>query len=205
MKAMAPPCALALVGMPGAGKTLCADHLRRLGYAGVRFGQIVVDEVARRGLPRSQESERIVREDLRAQEGMGAIARLALPVLRSLLQQQPVIFIDGLYSFEEYRLLQRELDATLLVIAIVSSRQQRYERLRSRSQRPLDAAAAEARDLREITMLEKGGPIAIADYTLPNDGSPDDLTAALEGLLRRLGLASATIRPGSGDVGHFRL
>lgn len=199
------PCALALVGMPGAGKTLCADHLRRRGYRGFRFGQIVVDEVERRGLPRTQDSERIVREDLRALQGREAIARLALPVLRQLLQDTPVIFIDGLYSFSEYQLLRRELDASLLVVAVVSARQHRYRRLGQRPQRPLDAAAAEARDLREITTLEKGGPIAIADYTLLNDGAPADLTEALDGLLRQLGLEWRTIAPDSGNSGRSRL
>ena len=114
-------------------------------------------------------------------------------MLQELLQDNPVIVIDGLYSFEEYRLLQRELGATLLVIAIVSSRQQRYERLGARSQRPLDPAAAEARDLREIAMLQKGGPIAIADYTLLNDSTPAALTAALDRLLRQLGLDDGAI------------
>ena len=100
MLAITRPCALALVGMPGAGKTLCAEYLHQCGYPGFRFGQIVVDEVARRGLPQTQDSERIVREDLRAQEGMGAVAGWPLPVLQELLQDNPVIVIDGLYSFE---------------------------------------------------------------------------------------------------------
>lgn len=205
MKAIELPCAIALVGMPGAGKTLCADHLRRRGYRGFRFGQIVVDEVERRGMPWTQESERIVREDLRALQGREAIARLALPVLRQLLQGTPVIFIDGLYSFSEYQLLRRELDASLLVVAIVSARQRRYRRLGQRPQRPLDTAAAEARDLREITTLEKGGPIAIADHTLLNDGTPAALTEALDFLLRQLGLESRTISPNSGNAGENRL
>ncbi|MDE0608587.1 MAG: AAA family ATPase [Anaerolineaceae bacterium] len=205
MNAIALPCAIALVGMPGAGKTLCADHLRRRGYPGFRFGQIVVDEVERRGLPRTQESERIVREDLRALQGREAIARLALPVLRQLLQTSPVIFIDGLYSFSEYQLLRRELDAGLLVVAVVSARQRRYQRLGQRSQRPLDAAAAEARDLREITTLEKGGPVAIADHTLLNDSTPAALTDALDTLMRQHGLESRTISPDSGNIGENRL
>lgn len=199
------PCVLALVGMPGAGKTLCADHLRQRGYPGFRFGQIVVDEVERRGLPRTQESERLVREDLRAQEGMGAIARLALPQLRALLQDEPVIFIDGLYSFSEYQLLRRELEVSLIVIAVVSARQQRYRRLNTRSQRPLDAAAAEARDLREITTLEKGGPIAIADFTLLNDSTPAALTAALDVLLRQTRLDSRGDSSCGGNSGKNRL
>lgn len=205
MPAITLPCALALVGMPGAGKTLCAAHLQHCGFPGFRFGQIIVDEVGQRGLPQTQDSERIVREDLRAQDGMGAVARLALPLLQEMLRSSPVIVIDGLYSFEEYRLLQRELGATLLVIAIVSARHHRYRRLGARPQRPLDPAAAEARDLREIAMLQKGGPIAIADHTLLNDKSPAALTAALDDLLLQLGLAGGANSPFGGNSDENRL
>src|SRR4029453_18710221 len=64
------PRALALVGMPGAGKTLCAKHLEAKGYFQFRFGGIVVGEVTRRGWPITPENERIVREELRRDEGM---------------------------------------------------------------------------------------------------------------------------------------
>jgi dephospho-CoA kinase len=53
--------ALALVGMPGAGKSLCAAHLEQLGFFQFRFGGIVVNEVARRGLPLTPDTERLVR------------------------------------------------------------------------------------------------------------------------------------------------
>src|SRR5215207_6772531 len=101
-----PPRALALVGMPGAGKSLCARHLEAKGYFQYRFGSIVVDEVSRRGLPLNPENERIVREEFRAKEGMDAIARRALPILRQALQRQNCIVIDGLYSWSEYKTLR---------------------------------------------------------------------------------------------------
>ena len=59
------PKALALVGMPGAGKTICAEHLARRGFFTLRFGAVVVDEVRRRGLEVNPSNERIVREELR--------------------------------------------------------------------------------------------------------------------------------------------
>ncbi len=67
------PRALALVGMPGAGKTLCARHLEMRGFFQFRFGKIVVDEVLRRGLVINPENERIVREEFRNKEGFGGI------------------------------------------------------------------------------------------------------------------------------------
>ncbi len=182
------PRALALVGMPGAGKTLCARHLELRGFFQFRFGGIVVDEVVRRGLTINPENERVVREELRANEGMDAIARRALPHLKTALSSHNNIIIDGLYSFSEYKILSPELGASMVVVAIVSARHMRYLRLTSRVDRPLTEQEAETRDYQEIERLEKGGPIAIADYTLLNDGEPEQLLASLDVLVDMLGL-----------------
>lgn len=178
--------ALALVGMPGAGKSLCASHLNERGFFTYRFGQIVVDEVARRGLPLNPQNERLVREDLRAKEGINAIAQRSLPHLHKALKTHNSIIIDGLYGFGEYKLLQQGLGASMVVLAIVASRPLRYGRLAKRPERPLTADEALERDIREIENLEKGGPIAIADYTLLNDGTAQELLAQLDTLLLTL-------------------
>ena len=181
-----PPRALALVGMPGAGKSLCAVHLQAKGYFQYRFGSIVVDEVARRGLLLTPENERIVREEFRANEGMDAIARRALPILKQALERQSCIVIDGLYSWSEYKTLHKEFGGEMVVAAIVSERALRYQRLTSRPERPLTEEEAERRDYQEIENLEKGGPIALADYTLLNNGAPDELLATLDALIDTL-------------------
>lgn len=177
---------LALVGMAGSGKTVCAQHLERRGFPQFRFGSLVVDEVARRGQAITPENERVVREAFRAQYGMDAMAQLALPRLRTMLAEHLCIVIDGLYSFSEYKTLQRELSGQLIVVAIVAERALRYARLAQRPDRPLTAAQALERDYQEIERIEKGGPIAIADYTLLNNGSIAELLAQLDQLLERL-------------------
>jgi len=182
------PRALALVGMPGSGKTLCAKHLEARGFYQFRFGSIVVDEVVRRGQPINPENERVVREEFRRNEGMDAIARRALPNLTAALQTHPSIVIDGLYSFSEYKTLHVELGASMVVVAVISARHLRYQRLASRDERPLTAEEARTRDYQEIERLEKGGPIAIADYTLLNNGQPQELLTALDALVSQLGL-----------------
>lgn len=188
MTTQTPPRALALVGMPGAGKSLCARHLADRGFFQYRFGGIVVDEVARRGLPLTPENERLVREELRRNEGMDAIARRALPLLRKALETHTSIVIDGLYSWSEYKLLQEALGGDMIVAAIVSSRPLRYSRLTNREERPLTNEEAQRRDWLEIENLEKGGSIAIADYTLVNDGDPDALLEKLDALIDELGI-----------------
>lgn len=177
---------LALVGMAGSGKTVCAQHLEQRGFPQFRFGSLVVDEVTRRGQPITPENERVVREEFRARYGMDAMARLALPRLQTMLAERPCIVIDGLYSFSEYKTLQRDLSEQLIVVAVVADRALRYARLAQRPERPLTAAQALERDYQEIERIEKGGPIAIADYTLLNNGGVLELLAALDALLDRL-------------------
>jgi dephospho-CoA kinase len=180
------PRALALVGMPGAGKTLCARHLEGRGYFQYRFGSIVVNEVARRGWAVTPENERIVREEIRANEGMDAIARRALPHLKTALAQHRSVVIDGLYGFSEYRTLRAELGTDMVVVAVICPRWMRYSRLAGRPERPLTAAEAEARDYQEIEKLEKGGPIALADFFLLNDREPELVLSALDALVAEL-------------------
>lgn len=182
------PRALALVGMPGSGKTLCAKHLEKQGFFQYRFGGIVVDEVVRRGWSITPENERIVREELRRQDGMAAIAIRALPYLKAALESRPSLIIDGLYSFSEYKLLHSELGGLMVVVAVISPRHLRYQRLADRPERPLTRDEAERRDYQEIETLEKGGPIAMADYFLMNDGLPETLLSALDELVRSLHL-----------------
>ncbi len=188
---MQSPRTLALVGMPGAGKTLCAKHLEDRGFYQFRFGSIIVDEVQNRGWEVNPENERIVREEFRKNEGMDAIAKRALPRLQTALQERDCIIIDGLYSFSEYKTLRAELGEDMVVVAITAPRHLRYHRLSVRDVRPLTAAEAEERDYQEIENIEKGGPIAIADYTLVNEGSAEALLQRLDHLLESLGVHSA--------------
>lgn len=182
------PSALALVGMAGAGKTLCAKHLEARGFFQFRFGSIVVNEVQERGLAVNATNERTVREEFRKNEGMDAIAKRALPHLQNALNDHDSIIIDGLYSFSEYKTLLQTLGSDMVVVAIFAPRHLRYQRLAERPVRPLTAEEAQQRDWHEIERIEKGGPIAIADYTLINDGTAQALLAQLDALLDQLGI-----------------
>lgn len=184
-----PPRVLALVGMPGSGKTLCAKHLEEYGYFQFRFGGIVTDEVERRGWEINPENERIVREELRKNEGMDVMVKRALPQLRLGLETQATIIIDGLYSFSEYKTLLSEFGAEMVVLAIAAPRAERYARLAQRPDRPLTPEEAQDRDWQEIERLEKGGSIAIADYTLVNDESAKALLQKLDILLANLNIS----------------
>jgi dephospho-CoA kinase len=188
---MAPQCSheprdrkiIALVGMPGSGKSVVASYFKNISVPVIRFGEIVVNEVGKRGLPLTPSNEQLIREEIRAKYGMDACAQLALPSIEKHLLENELVVIDGLYSLSELKTLQHAFGSGLIVLAIFTPKHLRYQRLSTRKERALDKREAEQRDYLEIERIEKGGPIALADYTLLNDGSEAELYDQLTKLL----------------------
>jgi dephospho-CoA kinase len=183
-----------LVGMTGSGKRVVADYLVEKGFGFLRFGQITLDIVKERGLEPTEENEKPIREEVRKTHGMGAYATLNIPKFDELLKKGHVVG-DGLYSWSEYKILKDKYLEQLIVIAIYAPPKQRYERLANRKlleadtdlrSRPATMEQAKARDYAEIENIEKGGPIAMAEYSLDNTGSIENLNKQIDIILGEL-------------------
>ena len=165
---------VAIVGMAGSGKSEVARVFENSGFGKVRFGDITDEEVKRRGLELNEENERLVRQQLRTEHGMAAYARLSLPKIDRLLEVGNAV-VDGLYSWEEYILMKECYGAHFAVVAVWASPETRHQRLAKRPIRPLTREEAASRDVAEIQNLNKGGPIAMADFTIINESSLEAL------------------------------
>ncbi len=173
-----------LVGMPGAGKSSCVEYLEAKGWPSIYMGGITIEEVKARGLEVTPDNEKAVREDLRIQEGAGVMAHRTITKIDTLgAQGHEVVIADGLYSWTEYKIFKEKYADNAIVIAIAAPRRLRHERLEHRPVRPLTDAQVTAREYAEIENIEKGGPIANADYTIVNDGDVTTMTNALERIL----------------------
>lgn len=178
---------LALVGMSGAGKTVVANLLAKHGFPFVRFGDETDKGLEEKGLALTEENERHWRQQLRENLGMAAYAIKAKSRIEEMLRTYNVVVLDGLYSWEEYTFLKKEFP-TLELICVFAEPQIRYERLVKRKIRPLSIREARQRDIDEIERLNKGGPIAIADYLLENNGTHEELKGKIDALLQQVGL-----------------
>jgi dephospho-CoA kinase len=176
---------VAVVGMAGSGKSEVARFFSARGFTTVRFGDITDAAVKAQGLPLTEENERPARERIRQEHGMAAYARLSIPRIDSALKSSNVV-VDGLYSWEEYTYLKDYYGDRFLVVAVWLSPQDRYQRLGSRKLRPLKLQEAASRDRAEIENLNKGGPIAMADFIILNQGSMSDLKKQVERIVARL-------------------
>lgn len=177
---------IALVGMPGAGKGLCVEYLEQKGWPSVYFGGITVGEVKARGLEINEVNEKAVREELRAIEGPGVMAKLIIPKIQALEDSgNKVVIADGIYSWTEYKIFKERYGEDVLIIAVTAPRRIRHERLRNRPIRPFTEEQVTAREYAEIENIEKGGPIANADYIVLNDGTPAESYAQLDRILQQ--------------------
>lgn len=176
---------VSIVGMAGAGKTEVARIFEKHGFKRIRFGDITDEEIKKRGLTCSEENERLVRERIRQEQGMDAYAQLNLPRIDEARQNHDVV-IDGLYSWEEYILLKEHYGPDFYLVAVWSSPKTRYDRLTSRRDRRLTLAEAASRDRTEIENVHKAGPITMADFTIMNESSLQELRKQTEQILAGL-------------------
>ncbi|MFC1977323.1 AAA family ATPase [Chloroflexota bacterium] len=165
---------VSIVGMAGSGKSEVARLFQENGFTGIRFGDVTDQEIEKRGLELNEKNERYIRELLRQEQGMAAYAKLNLPRIDSALKYSDVV-VDGLYSWEEYTLLKSYYGEGFYVVAVGASPGTRYARLAGRRARRLTLEEAASRDKAEIENSNKGGPIAMADFTIINESSLENV------------------------------
>lgn len=183
-----------IVGMTGSGKTVLSEHFTKKGYQFVRFGQITLDVVIKKGIKPTEENERKIREDVRKKHGMAAFAILNYSKFTKLLKKENVV-ADGLYSWSEYKYLKKKFGKRMTVVATYAPPNIRYERLAKRINKSSDKKLAyrkashkqaKNRDYAEIENIEKGGPIAMADYTILNTGTLEEFKKEIEKVYRKI-------------------
>lgn len=175
---------IAFVGLPGVGKSVAVDYITEKGYPKVYFGGIIYSAMNEAGIEITPESQQKFRKEIREIEGKDFVVKRVIKQTHDLINAgQNHIVLDGLYSWTEYKILKREFPGEISVVAIVSNKKLRHHRLTNRPERPFTLEEANQRDWSEIEDLEKGGPIAIADHYIINNGSLDNMYKQLAEIL----------------------
>ncbi len=178
---------VAFVGLAGSGKSVAVSHFTEKGYPKVYFGGALYKAMENAGIERTPDSEAVFRNSFRAEHGNDVLANIIVEQIEHLVSAgQHKVVVDGLYSWTEYKVLKKAFPGELHVIAVVSPLQLRYRRLAERAERPYTATQSHDRDQAEIENIEKGGPIAIADHYIINDGTVEELHQKLAQLSEEL-------------------
>ncbi len=160
---------VAVVGMTGAGKSEVTQFFLDKGFKRVYLGDVTFDEMKRRNLEITPDNERMVRESLRAENDMAIYAKKSLDKIKKYYDNGENVVVESIYSWSEYKFFKEIFGNNFKVLAIVTNRDVRAKRLEIREIRPLTDEQVTKRDYTEIENIEKGGPIAIADYYMENN------------------------------------
>ena len=180
---------IAVVGTSGSGKSVVVDYLTEKGFPKVYFGGMIYKEMKRRGIEITAdgESEKRFREMIRETEGKDWVVKQVIEEAKNLINAgQKRIVLDGLYSWTEYKILKKEFPGQLTVLAVVVPKALRHFRVGKRPERPFNTKEIQERDRSEVENLEKGGPIAMADYYVLNDESVAKLHDDVDVILDRI-------------------
>lgn len=179
---------IALVGLSGSGKTEAGEFFKEHKITTISFGSLINEHIDKNKLSHTEDIHKKLREEFRKKHGMDAMARLNKDKILNALKSENIIVIEGIYSWEEYLYLKKYFPTVVIyLVALYTNKELRYKRASKRSYR--QNLYGEKRDINELTNLNKGGPIAYADFIVINNGSVKDLHNKLEEIYRAIQLS----------------
>lgn len=178
---------LAFVGMTGSGKSTAIEYFTEKGFPKVYFGGVIYQAMAEAGIEKGEDNEKVFRVEIREKEGNDFVVKRIIKQIEDLHEAgQHRIIADGVYSWDEYKALQHAFPGNVIFVAVTAPKAKRYHWLESREDRPQPVTVSATRDEREIEDLQKGGPIAAADYFVHNDGSIETMHVQLAKLAEEI-------------------
>jgi dephospho-CoA kinase len=164
---------IAFVGMPASGKSLAASILGESGIKVVNMGDVIREEVLRRGLEPTDTNVGGVGTDLRRKEGNDVVAKRCIPKIKA--EDSVILVIDGIRSLAEVNCFKKAFGSDFTLVTINAPFEIRFARIktRKRSDDMKDIDALKVRDERELGW-GMGEAIAAADIVIENTGTLDE-------------------------------
>ncbi len=173
---------LAFVGMPASGKSEASAVLRRKGIAVINMGDVIREEVVRRGLEPTDANTGGVGTELRETEGRDAVARRCVPKIKEA--DSDFIGIDGVRSVPEVECFKEAFGDDFTLVSIDSPLEVRFARVmaRKRSDDMQDIDALKVRDERELGW-GMGEAMEKADIVITNNSSLEEFSKKIRALV----------------------
>ncbi len=154
--------------MPGAGKSTVANMLKEKNFHVIIMGDVIREKAIEKKIELTDKNLGKLMRDLRAEHGSGIVAKLILQKIKELDKDKKFIVIDGIRSYEEFKIL-KDLDFVKL-LAIHASSKTRFEhiRLRDISDSPSSYDEFLQREKREID-IGISEAIALSDEIISNN------------------------------------
>lgn len=173
-----------ITGMPGSGKSVAANIMKRRGFKVLEMGNVVREMMRKKGIKITNKSIREFALRLREERGRTAVASVVAEQARGSSKGTDICIV-GIRSLYEIRYFRSKLDGMgMKVVAIDAPKTTRFRRLRARGRAddPKDSDDFEYREKKE-RRFGVVGAIRHADFTVRNDGTMKQLEQRLENVL----------------------
>jgi len=169
-----------LTGLARSGKDTVADFLEKdFGFKKLVFSDFLKAEVLKKGLEISKENLALVGDELRKKKGMAVVAELLWNDAKNLEKA----VASGSRSVEEVLFLKKKC-RNGVVVAVKTDSSKRFERkLENDPQNSKDFFARDQRDI-ENKGLDK--VIALADITIENNSTLEELEKKVKELVGKI-------------------
>ncbi|NOR38318.1 MAG: flagellar hook-basal body complex protein FliE [Candidatus Thorarchaeota archaeon] len=174
---------IVVTGMPGAGKSEVADTFRSADVPVIVMGDVIREEVRRRGLKPDPVNTKKVMLELREENGPGAVAMQCIDDLKQTTAE--LVVVEGCRSVAEIQVFDGFVER-VITVCVHASPATRFARLRARNRDddPREWSVFKERDIREIS-VGLGGVIALSDIMLVNEGTVDELHELSQNVVKR--------------------
>ncbi len=180
---------IGITGAFGSGKSTAADFFERNGFKKIILSNFLEEEARKRGVEITRRVLQDMGNEWREKQGASVLAD---KVIEQILKQKlEKVVIDGIRNVGEIKKLQSSGNFTL--ISIVSSRKNRFERLKKFKRREeLTWELFEKLDNRDAGIGEKETGlhvdecIKLADISIENNGSEEEYVEKLKNLLVKI-------------------
>jgi len=169
-----------IVGMPGAGKDEFVKKAREMGMEIINMGDIVREYTKSMGLEINSINVGKIANEERKINGMDVWAKRTA----EKIGEKRDIIINGVRNREEIEYFKKYFGNNIRIVAILSSEEDRYERIKRRN-RDDDVKSMKEFKEREERELNwgLGNVIAMADVFLINDKTLEEFRKNVESLL----------------------
>ena len=176
---------IAIIGLPGVGKTDANDFFKKQGLPSISFGKAINEYIDDNHLPHVEKTHKKVRLELRQKYGMPALAIMNEGKIKEMLKDNMTIVIVGMRSWQEYLYLRKAFPKIkIYLFAIYADKHLRWARSIKRSHR--NKLYGEERDLDELIGINMAPTIAYADFLVKNNFSIEDFHDKLEEVYRTI-------------------
>ncbi len=172
---------IGVTGLPASGKGVFAEITKQHGFSVIVMGDVIREEVKKRGLPVTREHSNKIMIELREEHGEGVVALKTIPwVKRALKEGKNRILIDGLRSLTEAEILRKQF-SDFLVIGIHASPRVRFDRIRSRHRKDDSSTWDEFQKRDELELsVGIGNLLALSDILVSNQGNIEEAKKQFE-------------------------